>query len=72
MAASSPRKRFTECSVCRITLIFPGLLENNGRSETTGVRHCPVCGAGFSSPEVAADRPGSDDNRLEEFFARFS
>jgi hypothetical protein len=72
MAAFSPGKRFTECPVCRTTPIFPGLSENNGTLETNGVHRCPVCGQGFSTTETVVNGPTSDDQRLEEFFARFS
>jgi len=72
MGTSLPRRRFTECVVCGATLIFPGLSANNGKLETNDVWQCPVCGQGFSTNATAVNRPISDDQRLEEFFARYS
>ena len=71
MAASSSRKRFSECVVCQTTLIFPGLSEQD-KATANDFRQCPVCGQGFSTTETAVNGPTCDDQRLEEFFARFS
>jgi hypothetical protein len=72
IVTSSLRKRFTECVVCRTTVIFPGLPGNKNAGETNDVRHCPVCGYGFSVTEIAVSGQSFDDKQLEEFFAQFS
>jgi len=69
MVISSRRKHFTECVGCQTTLIFP---EKQRCKETSDFQHCPVCGQQFSMTEAAVSGQTSDDQRLEDFFARFS